>query len=275
MISGLDLLGQNSNRASVEKTGLDLLKPKEVSTTAPVTEEPRSRDNNLDSIRETVIGRMLAQKFYPSLEEAPYNSIFPEPGIRSEPEQTIFGKLSGWWHTPNVSKDKAQNITAMSEVTGLSPSEVLRHYDELSAQMFPGAIPSPRKKIIEGAMDVGIAAGLYSNPLATAAALGTFYGLDELENYIVSTIKNKPYKLNSQDDKVVKIFSELGMPKNLAKTLLYISHCDECRSAEIEHQANLRQPEVSVAMQELQRRGWIKKRDLRRAQKPFSRCLRH
>ena len=48
------------------------------------------------------------------------------------------------------------------------------------------------------------------------------------------------------------------------QTLLYISHCDECRSAEIEHQANLRQPEVSVAMQELQRRGWIRKRDLRK-----------
>ena len=77
-------------------------------------------------------------------------------------------------------------------------------------------------------------------------------------------VKNKPYKLNSQDEKVVKIFTGLGMPRNIAKTLLYISNCDECRSAEIEHQANLRQPEVSVAMQELQDRGWIKKRDLRK-----------
>ena len=77
-------------------------------------------------------------------------------------------------------------------------------------------------------------------------------------------VKNKLYKLNSQDEKVIKIFSELGMPRNLAKTLLYISHCEECKSAEIEHQANLRQPEVSVAMQELQRRGWIKKWDLRK-----------
>jgi len=77
-------------------------------------------------------------------------------------------------------------------------------------------------------------------------------------------VKNKAYKLTSQDERVVKIFSELGMPKNIAKTLLYISHCDECRSAEIEHQANLRQPEVSVAMQELHSRGWIKKRDLRK-----------
>ena len=77
-------------------------------------------------------------------------------------------------------------------------------------------------------------------------------------------VKNKLYKLNSQDEKVIKIFAELGMPRTLAKTLLYISNVDECRSAEIEHQANLRQPEVSVAMQELQRRGWINKRDLRK-----------
>jgi predicted transcriptional regulator len=54
------------------------------------------------------------------------------------------------------------------------------------------------------------------------------------------------------------------MPRNLAKTLMYISNVDECRSAEIERQANLRQPEVSVAMQELQKKGWIKKRDLKK-----------
>ncbi len=74
----------------------------------------------------------------------------------------------------------------------------------------------------------------------------------------------KPYRFNSQDEKIIKVFTELGMPRNLAKTLLYISKVDECRSAEIEREASLRQPEVSVAMQELQRRGWIKKRDLKK-----------
>jgi predicted transcriptional regulator len=46
------------------------------------------------------------------------------------------------------------------------------------------------------------------------------------------------------------------MPKNLAKTLMYISQVDECRSADVEKSANLRQPEVSIAMQELRHRGW-------------------
>jgi len=75
---------------------------------------------------------------------------------------------------------------------------------------------------------------------------------------------NTPYKLTQQDEKIVHIFTELGMPKNLAKTLTYISQVDECRSAEVEQGANLRQPEVSVAMQELRQRGWIDKRNLKK-----------
>jgi len=76
--------------------------------------------------------------------------------------------------------------------------------------------------------------------------------------------KSKSYAFNAQDEKIIHVFSDLGMPRNLAKTLLYISQVDECRSSEIEHGADLRQPEVSVAMQQLQNKGWIKKRDLRK-----------
>jgi len=70
--------------------------------------------------------------------------------------------------------------------------------------------------------------------------------------------------LDEKDDKAVQIFRELGMPKNLAKTLLYIYQVDECRSADIEQGADLRQPEVCVAIKELRRRGWVKKRDLKK-----------
>jgi predicted transcriptional regulator len=72
------------------------------------------------------------------------------------------------------------------------------------------------------------------------------------------------YRFSPQDEKIIKVFTELGMPRNLAKTLLYISNVKECRSAEIEHGADLRQPEVSVAMNVLQEKGWIKKRDLKK-----------
>jgi predicted transcriptional regulator len=76
--------------------------------------------------------------------------------------------------------------------------------------------------------------------------------------------RRRSFVLDEKDNKAVQLFAELGMPKNLAKTLLYISQVDECRSADVEQGADLRQPEVSVAMQELRRRGWAKKRDVKK-----------
>jgi len=76
--------------------------------------------------------------------------------------------------------------------------------------------------------------------------------------------QKRSFVLDEKDDKAVKLFAELGMPKNLAKTLMYISQVEECRSGEVEQGADLRQPEVSVAMQEMRRRGWAKKRDLKK-----------
>ena len=73
--------------------------------------------------------------------------------------------------------------------------------------------------------------------------------------------KNSSYKFSPKDREIINIFSDLGVPKNLAKTLLYISEVDECRSSDIEKGAELRQPEVSIAMQELSDRGWISKRN--------------
>ena len=69
----------------------------------------------------------------------------------------------------------------------------------------------------------------------------------------------KEWSLNSTDKKVIDLFDELGVSKNLAKTLMYISKVNQCRSSDIERGANLRQPEVSVAMQQLTDYGWIEK----------------
>jgi predicted transcriptional regulator len=76
--------------------------------------------------------------------------------------------------------------------------------------------------------------------------------------------RKRSFVLDEKDDKAVKLFTDLGMPKNLAKTLMYISQVEECRSADVEQGADLRQPEVSVAMQELRKRGWAKKRDIKK-----------
>ena len=72
------------------------------------------------------------------------------------------------------------------------------------------------------------------------------------------------YVLDNDDGKAIQLFIKLGMPKNLAKTLLYVTQFDECKCADVEQGTDMRQPEVSIAMQELRRRGWVKKRDLKK-----------
>lgn len=74
----------------------------------------------------------------------------------------------------------------------------------------------------------------------------------------------RAFVLDEKDDKAVALFTDLGMPRNLAKTLMFLSQVEECKSSEVEQGADLRQPEVSVAMQEMRRRGWVKKRDLKK-----------
>jgi len=72
--------------------------------------------------------------------------------------------------------------------------------------------------------------------------------------------RRESFVLDKEDEKVVSLFAELGMPKNQSRTLMYISQFDECRSADVERGADLRQPEVSVAIHELRKKGWIKRR---------------
>ena len=72
--------------------------------------------------------------------------------------------------------------------------------------------------------------------------------------------KKVVYSLDKNDERVISLFGNLGMQKNIAKTLMYITQFKECKSAEIEQGADLRQPEVSIAMKELINKGWVKKR---------------
>ena len=76
--------------------------------------------------------------------------------------------------------------------------------------------------------------------------------------------RTEKYRLDQNDTRVVQLLSDLGMPKNLAKILMYLSHVEECYSADIEHGTNLRQPELSNAMRELRRIGLVKKRECKK-----------
>jgi predicted transcriptional regulator len=69
---------------------------------------------------------------------------------------------------------------------------------------------------------------------------------------------------SKKDEALVELLMGTGMPKNVAKTVAFLRKKEESTSIEVEASTGLRQPEVSIAVQELRRRKWIVKRDLKK-----------
>ncbi|MFO7991253.1 MAG: ArsR family transcriptional regulator [Thermoplasmata archaeon] len=70
--------------------------------------------------------------------------------------------------------------------------------------------------------------------------------------------------LSSDQEELVNRLIKAGIQKNIARTLVFVASKDETKSREIESGTDLRQPEVSIAMQELRNRGWVTKRDIKK-----------
>lgn len=71
-------------------------------------------------------------------------------------------------------------------------------------------------------------------------------------------------ELTDTDEKLVSLLSEAGLNRNIAKVVVFLSKVGEAVSRDIERAANLRQPEVSLAMKELKEWGWVKERELKK-----------
>lgn len=75
---------------------------------------------------------------------------------------------------------------------------------------------------------------------------------------------SREVRLSRRDETLVDLLIETGLSRNIAKTLVFLSKREETTSVEIEKATGLRQPEVSIAMQELRRRKWVDKRDIKK-----------
>ncbi|MDD2665679.1 MAG: ArsR family transcriptional regulator [Methanocellales archaeon] len=70
--------------------------------------------------------------------------------------------------------------------------------------------------------------------------------------------------LDDTDEESVGILMDLGLKRNVARTLMYLANADDVTSRSIELGANLRQPEVSIAMRKLKEENWVVVRDIKR-----------
>lgn len=63
--------------------------------------------------------------------------------------------------------------------------------------------------------------------------------------------------LSAEEEEISNLLTEIGIKRNVAKALVFLSQVEEATSREIERGTDLRQPEVSIAMRALKERKWI------------------
>ena len=70
--------------------------------------------------------------------------------------------------------------------------------------------------------------------------------------------------LTKKDEAIINHLVNTGMSKNMAKTIVVLADGKETISVTIEGITALRQPEVSIVMQDLRVKKWVKKRDIKK-----------
>ena len=68
-------------------------------------------------------------------------------------------------------------------------------------------------------------------------------------------------QLDEKDEEIADALISLGMSRNVSRILSYLQDVNEATSMELERGTGLRQPEVSIAMRELEERDWINERE--------------
>ena len=75
-------------------------------------------------------------------------------------------------------------------------------------------------------------------------------------------MKNLAVKhFDEKEEEIVNDLITLGLSRPVAKTLAYLQQVNEVTSIELEMGTDLRQPEVSIATNQLKERGWINERE--------------
>ena len=68
----------------------------------------------------------------------------------------------------------------------------------------------------------------------------------------------------NRDEKLIELLIKAGLHRNLAKAVVYLSKVKRAKAKEIERQADLRQPEVSLTMKKLKELKWVRERELKK-----------
>jgi predicted transcriptional regulator len=68
----------------------------------------------------------------------------------------------------------------------------------------------------------------------------------------------------AKEKRLVNLLIDLGMPKNMARILMFLAENDKATSVEIEKGSGLSQPAVSITMRHIEDRSWVEKSYLKK-----------
>ncbi len=68
-------------------------------------------------------------------------------------------------------------------------------------------------------------------------------------------------QLDEKNEEIADALISLGISRTVARALSYLQGSNEVTSVNLEREAGLRQPEVSIVMRDLKERGWISERE--------------
>jgi predicted transcriptional regulator len=68
-------------------------------------------------------------------------------------------------------------------------------------------------------------------------------------------------QFDEKKEEIADALISLGISRTVARALSYLQGSNEVTSVELEREAGLRQPEVSIVMRDLKERGWISERE--------------
>ena len=138
-----------------------------------------------DGTSDDVMSKALKENF-PSKEAV----------IKTMPKTSIWEDIVNKFHSSPVSKDKATILTGLSEQTGVSTKEINRNFADYTGQVIDRTYPTTRQAAGK-AMTLGVATGLAINTVPTLIGVGTFMGLDELKNAVVTKMKGDKYQFGA------------------------------------------------------------------------------
>ena len=70
---------------------------------------------------------------------------------------------------------------------------------------------------------------------------------------------NTSQQLSDGEEEIAEIFNDIGVKRNASRVLVLMIRGFDLTSREIERFCDIRQPEVSIALTDLEKRKWVKK----------------